>query len=175
MVGWKARLKKAAEEKPRRGRPPSTGLVRIYSTGPARDIVRFIMTHDVVERLLQLRDTPQIRLIDTRGLRVRFLRPRELNMPATLMTMEPPTFDPVGQRISRVNSGPERGGLSSNRYQVHIRCKALNLIPGFEPFVVDTLWLDDTRGVLMIFPDDIVEDTRDLINDRAAIIKEATD
>ena len=149
-----AKKKKRKPAGNRRGKPPSTNQVRVISTHDG-SILRFTLSDDVVQRLVALHDSLFKGLLPStvmqhrmRHLRMEFVRFVDLAIPAVLMRIEQPTFDPKGVRLHQVKGG--------KRWQCQIAARRIGVRAGLPAHAVDYYETEDTmlRGVIVNFADE---------------------
>jgi len=129
------------------GRPPARDQVTVMSIGPKLDVLRFVLSFDVVEHLLQIRDGPGSRLgkWNWNSLRLEFVTFKDVTMPAVLVRLEPLNFDPRCPRLTRRKDG--------YRFTVQERARKLGVDKGITTKRLDLLWADkELGGLILQFP-----------------------
>jgi hypothetical protein len=141
-------VKKSVPEEPRIGRPPASDQVTVMSVGPKLDTLRFVLSFDVVEHLLQIRDGPAARLgkWNWHSLRMQFFNFKDMTMPGVLVRLEPQGFDPRHPRLTKRKDG--------YRFTVQTRAKHIGVDNGVTTKKLDLLWADKQLGALILmFPE----------------------
>lgn len=169
----KRTLKPPPEKTERRGRKPTQGQLRVYPTAGGK-VLRFVISDDIVLRMTELCERvyggllpPQDirkRMRNTRMLFVRFI---DTGIPAVLMRIEEPTFDPRGNKLHQVKKG--------KRWIVEIRAKRIGVRDNLPAQVLDFFETEDLamRGMIVNFNDaDMIHvgpkaDVRELFGRRA--------
>lgn len=140
-------------------RVTSIGMSRRGVTAEARPILLFQIAEDVIDQLFALHDTtflPKVYGLPERpdrykSHRIEFARFRDMGIPAILMRIEAPTYDPHGSRFWR--------GHNQRHYRCQILARKLRVRDNIKPTLLETLWMDDhyTRGLMCTFPDELMQ------------------
>lgn len=143
----------------RRGRPASNDTVRIVALGRDYGQIRFFLSEDIMEKLIELYEVDyQVFIINKgpmseryRGLRLQFAPFVNLNIPAILLRIEPPTYDPRGSRIRRAKGGRQ---FLADILCAKIRVKNAILSQELEHFWADLPGRNQLHGLIVNFHDD---------------------
>lgn len=154
------RLPKVTRPERGRGRPLSTETVRMMSvTNSDKDTLetlRFVLSFDVVERLLQLRDmNPKAKLgpKNWSWLRVEFLSFDDKSMPCAFMRLAP--GDLHQSQLSRFPKLTK--DYTGHQFKTHVRASTIGVRNAVLTQRLETMWMEDRRfprGLLLIFEDD---------------------
>lgn len=141
--------KRLAPVKTRRrakGRPKNVGVVKVAQEAPGRSVLRFSFAEDIIEKLLRQRDGAGVSLNRSteRGQRMEFLAFSDKSIPAVFVRLAQPSFDPIHNKLTR----------TKRSFRIVIKAEKIgvkNEIPNIE---LKTLWIDNPKGLLLIFPDE---------------------
>ena len=156
-------LTRSKRRKTKKGRPSRVGAprardtIRAFSTARDYDIVRFHFSEDIVDKLFELYDLDYALINPTYGFerhkqhRLQFVRCADMGLPLVLVRVEPPSFDPRGQRMWR----PENG----HQYITAIKARRIGVTDGLMNKKLEHYWADlpgrnQLRGLIIVFPDD---------------------
>jgi hypothetical protein len=142
-----------------RGRPPAKDQVRIVSLGRDYQRVRIAFSEDILERLIEMYEYDFDQFVFGRGamsdrykvLRMQFAPFVNLAIPAVLMRIEPPTYDPFGSRIRRTPRGRQ---FIVEILAAKIRVKDGIQSQNLEHYLADLPGKNQLRGVVLQFHDD---------------------
>lgn len=141
-------------EPDRRGRAVAVDTVRVNATLQGKTLV-FAISEDIMDRLIELHNRvfrgymvgiPEAR--QKRTMRMLFVRFIDMGMPAVMIRIEEPTFDPKGLKIWRP---PD-----SRRWFCQIRARRIGVRDGITPQALEHIWMDQSaadRGLILIFND----------------------
>lgn len=143
------------------GRKPIPGRIRVSSNARDYRSVHLAFSEDVIEKLVELYDEDyreQIPIPILRGearyntLRLEFVRLAWMGIPAVMVRIEPPSFDPHGSRIRRI--------AGSRQYMTQILAEKIGIKNGIQNQLVEYFWADlpnqgpnPMHGVIMQFED----------------------
>lgn len=130
-----------------RGRPKNVGIVKVAQEAPGRSVLRFSFAEDIIEKLLRQRDGAGVSLNRSteRGQRMEFLAFSDKSIPAVFVRLAQPSFDPIHNKLVRASSRSFRIVMKAEKIGVKAE------IPNIE---LKTLWIDNPKGLLLIFPDE---------------------
>lgn len=148
----------AEPKKKRRRRKPGAGrkcLVDVVHIAPIQNnCVRITIAENLIERLVKMNDDihGMVRVYKSilkgfepyTGLRLQFQRFPDPEVPAVLMRIEPPTFDPRGFKFRRADHG--------RRYGASVHAKHLGLKHGIPAQRLETFWLEEAFALVLVFP-----------------------
>jgi hypothetical protein len=148
--------KKKRRKKRRKGqgRKPKQGVIRIASFGRDYRSVHFVFSEDVIDKLVHMHDEEYGMFVYLTGearyrtLRLQFARLADIGMPAILIRIEPPTYDPHGSRMRRTRTG--------RQYAAQILASKLRLKNGIQSQAPEYFWADQPgrgglKGVIVQF------------------------
>lgn len=149
----------------RRGKPPALDNVRIC-IGSRDQVAKFSFSHDIIDRLFELHDQVWGAYVYTygpnrhRSHRLQFVRCADLGIPAVMVRIEPPSYDPRGSRFRKDTKG--------RKYLCGIKAWKLGLRPETPGRKLETWWADlpgkgQLHGLIMQFND---EDMLDPVTSR---------
>lgn len=129
----------------KRGRLPLTETVSVLSTGKDDRVLRFTVSWDIVEKLLQIRDGDDQTLgpWSFPGLRMQFVRFVDDSLPAVLIRLEPVSFDPRAPRLTKA--------LTGRRFYASERAAKLGVCNGILTQRLQTLWAEKMGGLIVQF------------------------
>lgn len=133
-----------------RGRKPVTEQVKIVSLGRDLQRVRFVLSEDIVEKLIALYEEDYATFVFHKGplserykpLRLQFAPFVNIAIPAVLLRIEPPTTDPRGHRMWRPKG--------SRQFITEILAAKLRIKPGIATQTLDHFWADLPGGRLQL-------------------------
>jgi hypothetical protein len=152
----KGRKRIARKRPPKAKKPPGpAGLVEhlhLTSRGkPGHPTVTcFTLSEDIIERLMDLHDQRFHPLLYVprqqrmRRIRLQFIRMIDAGIPAVMLMIEPPTYDPRG-KIARRNQ---------KRFEVSISTRKLGLVAGHPRRDPEWFWADNMLGLVVMLPDE---------------------
>ncbi|MFA5898821.1 MAG: hypothetical protein WC829_06875 [Hyphomicrobium sp.] len=150
--------RKKKRRSPSKGVPRSVETVRILGLNRDRDIVEVVFSHDIVDRLFELYDMDYQHIFFTYGPdrwrqhRLQFVRCADLGMPAVMVRIEPPNFNPSGWRFRRRTTG-------SHQFVTRIKANRLRIRDGVPSQKLEYFWADlpgkgQLRGLILLFRDE---------------------
>lgn len=122
-----------------------------------RPILRFSISEDLIDQLFQFHDELyKVYFVyqDARSTkeqryarhRIEFARLADIRLPAVLMRVEPPTYDPHGQRFSRA--------AGSRQYRCQIAARKLRVRNDITTKDLELIVAPNMRGIYCTFPDE---------------------
>lgn len=139
-------------------RVTSIGMSRRGVTTKERPILAFDLSCDIVDKLFEVHDRlykPFVYGLPERpdrykAHRIEFARFRDIGIPAVLIRIEAPTFNPHGSRFWHTHG--------SRQYRCQILARKLRVRPDIPATVLETMWDEDAlRGLICTFPDEYME------------------
>lgn len=143
-----------------RGRKPISQRIRATWIDHGRS-VRLTLSEDIVQTLKHMHDemfsvfylTALRRQRDYdpyKAIRIEFVPFNDMSIPAVLVRIEPPTFDPQGHRLWRPGKG--------RRFYVQVRAAAIGLLEGQPATELDFIYQEHNArllggGIMVIYPD----------------------
>lgn len=126
-------------------------------TTAERPMLLFTLSADVVAELFRLHDKIFLPFVygskepgeRFRRHRIEFARFRDIGIPAVLIRIEAPTYDPHGSRIQR--------RPKSHAFQCVILARKLRVRSNIGSKTLETMWSEQMRGVICTFPDEDME------------------
>ena len=152
--GPRGRKRQPRARPPKAKKPPGPRALRdtlhLTGVGLGQRLIRFTLSEDIIDRLIELHDEKYASMYYTtiearkRRLRLQFVRLTDLNIPAVMIVVEPPSYDPRGWLTHRVQ----------RRYTCTVSARRLGLrsgIPRRDPF---WYWAENMLGLIVNFDDE---------------------
>jgi len=132
------------------GPAPLKNVVHLVGTGMGQKLITFTFSGDVIDRLLELHDqryaafyyTP--RDMRKRRIRLQFVRLTDLNIPAVMILVEPPSYDPRGW-VARP---------TQSRFTCTVSARRLGLRNGIPKRHPEWYWAENMLALIINLPDE---------------------
>lgn len=150
-------------KKDTRGRKPVSQSVRANWRGPNGRVVRFALSADIVEKLRMMHMAAFSMMYGPAALlaghnplrrpRVEVRRLDDFGLPAVLLRIEPPSYDPKGVRLARDPRG--------QRWFVEVPARAIGVHPNMLPHEIEFVFDEKNPrllggGIILMLPADVM-------------------
>jgi hypothetical protein len=152
--GPRGKPRQPRQKPPKPKKPPGPNALKdkihLTGTGTGQKLIQFTFSEDIIDRLLELHDEKFMGFYFTarearkRRLRLQFVRLTDLKIPAVMIMVEPPSYDPRGRLARRI----------SRRYICTVSARRLGLRPGIPRRDPEWFWADNMLGLIINFEDE---------------------